>query len=119
MGKLNSRARVVAFSATYSTQQLNSITSKLEMRGTVSRLSVEEQSSIGKVPDNIKVVNLVIDCKGGLGDQLKAKMNLLDGLCAALKNECFDPEETGYQVIFFHNFKAHALQIQKVLRHQT
>jgi ATP-dependent RNA helicase RhlE len=25
-------------------------------------------------------------------------------------------EETGYQVIVFHNYKAHALQIQKALR---
>jgi superfamily II DNA/RNA helicase len=64
--QLPEQARIVAFSATYSEHQIQTIQHELERRGRVCRLFVKEESSVGKVPENIKVVNIEIDCSGGI-----------------------------------------------------
>ena len=85
--QLRPEARVVAFSATYTAHQLNSFTTKLEQRAPISRLFVEEHSIIGKVPENIKVRNVRLECKGNLSDQLKAKLTALETLTAGFKDD--------------------------------
>jgi superfamily II DNA/RNA helicase len=121
MSDAPNEAKIVAFSATYSETQLESFVKSLEQRGKVTRLFVEEESMIGKVPDNIKVLNINIGSSGSISENLRTKLHALSTLTQALLPSTLDPESSqptqpSQQVIFFHNFKSQALQIQKCLR---
>lgn len=71
---------------------------------------------MGKVPESISVFNIPVDSKAGVAENLKAKLATLDTLSQVFKSESLDLEEANRQVIVFHNYKAHALQIRKALR---
>ena len=111
MTDLPPEVRIVAFSATYSDWWLQSMEKKLNSRGGVAKLFVEDEHQIGKVPANIEVCSILAEAEANLADQLKAKLAVLNKLAEALKHEAAtgaEGESTSRQVIIFHNFKAHS-----------